>query len=467
MIDIADEVDLSHAGARVTGHGLDAWFAEARELLKLAAPLALTQLAQMFIMGTDMYMLGHFSTVALASATLGNTIFFFSWLLGFGPASAVSPMIAHILGAHPNNRAGVRAVVRMGLWSVLIVSAPLVTLLLFAKPLLLMLHQDPVLAEGAGRFVTAISLGLPFSLGYQVLRNYTTALSRPMAPLIVMGVAIVFNALGDYALIFGHFGFPRLGLTGSGISSACSFAFCFLMMLLVIRVTPNLRKYRILRRFGRPEWEKLSEVFRLGMPIGLTTIFEAMLFNSATLVMGTFGVATVAAHQISMLIPSFTFMVPLGIAMAATVRVGLAAGARDKEAVRRAGYSAMLISCVFMTGMGVVLWIYPRQIAQLWLADSPSSEAVVTLAVTFIHVAAAFQIFDGLQVVAALSLRGLKDARMPMWLAGGSYWLVGAPVCLWLAFGMGLKGFGIWIGLATALAVAAAVMVTRFRYLSR
>ncbi len=467
MTDIAEEIDLSHAGARVTGHGLDAWFAEARELLKLAAPLALTQLAQMFIMGTDMYMLGHFSTMALASATLGNTIFFFSWLLGFGPASAVSPMIAHILGANPNNRARVRAVVRMGLWSVLIVSAPLVTLLLFAKPLLLMLHQNPELATGAGHFVAAISLGLPFSLGYQVLRNYTTALSRPMAPLIVMGVAIVFNALGDYALIFGHFGFPRLGLTGSGISSACSFAFCFLMMLLVIWLTPNLRKYRILRRFARPDWEKLSEVFRLGMPIGLTTIFEAMLFNSATLVMGTFGIATVAAHQISMLIPSFTFMVPLGIAMAATVRVGLAAGARDKEAVRRAGYSAMIISCVFMTAMGVVLWTYPRQIAQLWLADSPSTEAVVTIAVTFIHVAAAFQIFDGLQVVAALSLRGLKDARMPMWLAGGSYWLVGAPVCLWLAFGMGLKGFGIWIGLATALAVAAAVMVTRFRYLSR
>jgi len=466
MTDIA-EFEIAQAGPRVTGHGLDAWFAEGRELLKLAGPLALTQLAQMTIMGTDMYMLGHYSTTALASATLGNTIFFFAWLLGFGPASAVSPMVAHILGASPNNRAGVRAVARMGLWSVLIVSVPLFTLLQFAKPLLMMLGQKPELAEGAGHFVGALAFGLPFSLGYQVLRNYTTALSRPTAPLIVMGLSILFNALADYALIFGHFGFPRLGVLGSGIASSCSFAFGFLTMLLVIRLTPELRKYRILRRFQRPHWEKLAEVFRLGLPIGLTTIFEAMLFNSATLVMGTFGTAAVAAHQISLLIPSFTFMVPLGIAMAATVRVGLAAGARDREAVRRAGYSAIVIGAGFMSLMAIVLWTHPREIASLWLSDSPSSLQVIALAVVFLHVAAAFQIVDGIQVVTALSLRGLKDARAPMWIAGASYWLAGAPVGLILAFPLHMKGLGIWIGLAFGLFVAAASMVWRFWYLSR
>jgi MATE family multidrug resistance protein len=466
MTDIA-EFDLAQAGPRVTGHGLDAWVAEARELLKLAGPLALTQLAQMTIMGTDMFMLGHLSTKALASATLGNTIFFFAWLMGFGPASAVSPMVAHILGASPNNRAGVRAVARMGLWSVLIVSAPLCTLLQFAKPLLILLGQKPELAEGAGHFVSALAIGLPFSIGYQVLRNYTTALSRPTAPLIVMGASIVFNAVADYTLIFGHFGFPKLGLTGSGIASSCSFIFGFCTMLLVIRWTPALRKYRILRRFQRPHWEKLAEVFRLGMPIGLTTIFEAMLFNSATLLMGTFGTASVAAHQISLLIPSFTFMVPLGIAMAATVRVGLAAGARDREAVRRAGWSAIIMGAVFMSLMAVVLWTHPREIASLWLTSSPSAEQVIALAIVFLHVAAAFQIVDGIQVIAALSLRGLKDARAPMWIAGGSYWLAGAPVGLILAFPFHLKGLGIWIGLAFGLFVAAANMCWRFWYLSR
>lgn len=466
MTDIA-EFEIAHAGRRVSGHGLDAWFAEARELLKLAGPLALTQLAQMTIMGTDMFMLGHYSTKALASATLGNTIFFFAWLLGFGPASAVSPMVAHILGASPNNRAGVRAVARMGLWSVLIVSLPLFVLLQFAKPLLILFGQQPELAEGAGHFVGALAFGLPFTLGYQVLRNYTTALSRPTAPLIVMGISILFNAAADYALIFGHFGFPRLGVVGSGISSSCSFAFGFLTMLLVIRLTPALRKYRMLRRFHRPHWEKLSEVFRLGFPIGLTTIFEAMLFNSATLIIGTFGMATVAAHQISLLIPSFTFMVPLGVAMGATVRVGLAAGARDYEAVRRAGYTAIVIGAAFMSIMAVVLWTWPREIASLWLTDSPSAREVIALAVVFLHVAAAFQIVDGIQVIAALSLRGLKDARAPMWIAGASYWLAGAPVGLILAFPFHMKGFGIWIGLAFGLFVAAVSMCWRFWFLSR
>ena len=466
MTDIADEIDLSHAGARVTGHGLDAWFAEARELLKLAAPLALTQLAQMAIMTTDVIMLGHYSTQALASAALGNTVFFFCWLVGCGPVAAVSPMIAHILGATPKDRAGVRAVVRMGFWSVILTSLPLIALLLCTGPLLVLLGQDPKLAAGAGEFVRVLCWGLPFSLFYQVQRNFSTALSRPRASLIVMVLAIFFNAGGDYTLIFGHFGAPALGLTGAGIASACSYTFSFLAMMSVIRLTPSLNKYRIFRRFTRVHWEKLAEVFRLGMPIGLTMLFEAMLFNTATLIMGTFGTASVAAHQIALNVPSITFMVPLGIGMAATVRVGLAAGARDSEAVRRAGYSAIMMGAAFMALMAVLLWIFPDRIASLYFGDPVANAGVITLAVLFLHVAAVFQIVDGIQVVGALSLRGLKDARAPMWIAGASYWLAGFPVCIGLAFGLHMKGLGIWIGLAFGLLVAAIAMCARFRFLS-
>jgi multidrug resistance protein, MATE family len=466
MTDIA-ELDLSHAGARVTGHGLDAWIAEARELIKLAGPLALTQLAQMAIMTTDVIMLGHYSTQALASAALGNTVFFFTWLVGCGPVAAVSPMIAHILGATPKNRAGVRAVVRMGFWSVILLSVPLIAILLFTKPILILFGQDPVLADGAGRFVRVLCWGLPFSLFYQVLRNFSTALSRPNASLIVMVLAIGFNFCGDYTLIFGHFGAPKLGLTGAGIASACSYLFSFLAMVSVIRLTPSLSKYRIFRRFPRFHWEKLAEVFRLGMPIGMTMIFEAMLFNTATLIMGTFGTASVAAHMIALNVPSITFMVPLGIGMAATVRVGLAAGAGDREAVRRAGYGAIMMGAAFMAITAVLLWIFPEQIASLYLAGSPANAEVIVLAVVFLHVAAVFQIVDGIQVVGALSLRGLKDASAPMWIAGASYWLAGFPVCYVLAFTFHMKGLGIWIGLAFGLLVAAAAMCTRFWYLSR
>jgi len=466
MTDIA-EFDVAHAGHRVTGHGMEAWIAEARELLKLAGPLAFTQLAQMAIMTTDTIMLGHLSTHALAAAALGNTVFFFTWLIGCGPVAAVSPMIAHILGASPGDRAGVRAVTRMGFWAVILLSVPLVGFLLGARHVLILLGQNPQLAADAGRFVGMLCWGLPFSLCYQVLRNFSTALSRPNAPLIVMVISIGFNALGDYALIFGHFGFPKLGLVGSGTASALSFMFSFLAMLVVIRLTPTLRKYRIFRRFHRPHLEKLAEVFRLGMPIGLTMMFEAMLFNAATLIMGTFGTVAVAAHMVSLNVPSITFMVPLGIGLAATVRVGLAAGAGDREAVRRAGYSALMMGAAFMTCTGIVLWTFPEAIARLYFADPVKDAAAITLAALLLHVAAVFQVVDGVQVVGAMSLRGLKDARMPMWIAGASYWLAGFPVCVGLAYGFHMKGLGIWIGLAFGLAVAAVSMTWRFRYLSR
>jgi MATE family multidrug resistance protein len=466
MTDIA-EFDLSHAGVRVTGHGLDAWLAEARELLKLAGPLVLTQLAQMAIMTTDVIMLSHLNKSALASAGLGNTVFYFAWLIGCGPVAAVAPMIAHSLGANPNNRAGVRASVRMGFWSVLITSVPLIAFLLFTKQVLLLFGQRPELAAGSGAFVTALCWGLPFSLAFQVLRNFSTALSRPHASLWVMAAGVVFNAFGDYALIFGHFGAPRLGLIGSGLASASSYTFSFVAMLAVVYLTPGLRRYRIFRRFWRPQWETLGEILRLGMPIGATMMFEAMLFNSATLIMGTFGTVSVAAHMIAMNVPSITFMVPLGIGMAATVRVGLAAGAADSEAIRRAGYTALLMGAGFMSLTALALWTFPTEIAGLYFQRAAANTDVIALATVFLHVAAAFQVFDGLQVVGALSLRGLKDARMPMWIAAGSYWLAGFPVCLWLAFGWHLRGLGIWVGLAFGLFVAALALCTRFWFLSR
>jgi multidrug resistance protein, MATE family len=466
MTDIA-ELDLAHAGRRVEGHGLDAWLAEARETLKLALPLAATQLAQMAIMTTDVIMLGHLSTTALAAAALGNTAFFFCWILGCGPVAAVAPMIAHTLGADPGNTADIRSAVRMGFWAMLAISLPLIALLLFIGPVFVFLGQTPELSYGAQSFTRALCWGLPFSLGYQVLRNFSTALSRPNASLIVMTTAIVFNACGDYALIFGHFGMPKLGLVGSGFASACSFTFSFLLMLVVVRLTPSLHRYRIFQDFLRSHWDKLEEVFRLGMPIGLTMMFEAMLFAGSTLLMGRFGTASVAAHMIALNVPSITFMVPLGIGMASTVRVGLAAGAGDKDAVRRAGYGAITMAVAFMSVTAVLLWLFPEAIANLYLDSSAASAEVIALAVLFLHVAAVFQIADGVQVVGAMSLRGLKDANAPMWIAGGSYWIAGFPTCVALGFWLHMGGLGVWIGLAFSLLVAAVLMTRRFWQLSR
>jgi MATE family multidrug resistance protein len=201
--------------------------------------------------------------------------------------------------------------------------------------------------------------------------------------------------------------------------------------------------------------------------MGVTMLFEVAMFNGATLAMGAFGTASIAAHQIAITIPSLTFMVPLGIGLAATVRVGMAAGAGDAKAARRAGFTAIAMAMSFMSATALLLLLYPRVIASLWLPDTPDNAEVLALAVTFLHVASAFQLMDGVQVTAAMSLRGLKDARWPMGLAGASYWLAGAPMCALLGFGLGLKGLGIWLGLAFGLLVASILLSARFFILSR
>jgi MATE family multidrug resistance protein len=479
---------LSDSGHLIPGRRHHAFLAEARELLRLAVPMAATQLAQMIILATDTVMLGHFNKEALAAAALGNTVYFLVWLMGSGMPMAVSPVIAHVKGRHgaaprrasranestgavaapkPRDRREVRHAVRMGLWSMAMSSLPLLALLVFTRPILLLLGQEPRLAADAAVFMSGLAWGLPFALGFQVLRSFSTALSRAVPPLTVMGLAILWNACGDYGLIFGHFGLPQLGLFGSGLASASSNIFSFVTMLAISLTVPALRRYHILHRLWHPDWRCFAELFRLGLPIGITMVFEVALFNAAALAMGTFGLATLAAHQIAITIPSLTFMIPLGIGLAATVRVGLAAGAGDRIAARRAGFTAIAMGAAFMCITALVLVTWPLQIATLWLPDSTANRDVLALAVTFLHVAAAFQLVDGIQVTAAMGLRGLKDARGPMWIAGASYWLAGAPMCLWLGFGTSLKGFGIWLGLAFGLLVAAIALTTRFVLLSK
>jgi MATE family multidrug resistance protein len=470
-------------GSRMTDHLADpgpviparthhAWLLEARELLRLAVPMAATQLAQMVILATDTVMLGHFSNRALAAAALGNTIYFMCWLLGSGLPMAVSPVIAHVQGAHiagtkQRDQREVRIAVRMGLWSVALISLPLLCVLIFTRSILSVLGQEPMLASDAAIFMSGLAWGLPFAMAFQVLRSLSTALSRAVPPLVVMGVAVLWNAGFDYALIFGHFGFPKLGLYGAGLASASSNIFSFVAMLAVCLAVPALKRYRILHRLWQWHRQSFAELFRLGLPIGITMVFEVALFNGAALAMGLIGLSSLAAHQIAITIPSLTFMIPLGIGLAATVRVGMAAGAGDAIAARRAGFTAIGMAAIFMCCAALVLLLWPREIASLWLPDIPENDEVLALAVSFLSVAAAFQLVDGIQVTASMSLRGLKDARGPMWLAGASYWLAGAPMCLILAFPLGLKGFGIWLGLAFGLLVAAVTLTTRFVILSK
>ena len=448
------------------------WRIELAALARLAAPLVLSQIAQMTIMTTDVVMLGRLSTHALAAAALGNTVYYFCWLLATGPAQAVGPMIAQSVGAHGAEairlRPAVRSTVRMGLWMAAMTTVPLAMILLFSAPILKALGQEASLAADAGMFTAGLTIGLPFTIGFQVLRNYSAALERTNEGLWVMLLSIVWNAIADYALIFGHFGMPKLGIVGAGLATSSSSVFACLALLGFVLASPKLKAFRILKRPHRTKPAILSELFRLGAPIGLTMTLEAMLFNCATLLVGTFGPNPLAAHQIALNVASFTFMAPLGVAMATTIRVGQFAGAGDFVAARRAGFTAMAFG-LFLASLSAGAMLFAgRAIAGLYIAGRGTDDLIVLgLAAQFLIVAAAFQLADALQVVANLALRGMKDARAPMIIAAASYWLVGAPACVFLGIGLHMQGLGVWIGLAIGLGVAAVLLTGRFMALTR
>jgi MATE family multidrug resistance protein len=468
MTDIVSDDTLANRPHPVGGFAcLQPWFSEARALAALGLPLIATQLAQMAMPTTDILMIGALGQEALAASALGLTIYIFAFLIGLGPASAAAPIIAQIIGANPSDRAHIRVALRMGLWAMALLSMPLCLSLFFAERALIGLGQTPELARLAAPYAHILGLGLPFSLGFHVLRNFAAALGRPRAPLGIMFAAVLLNIALDYGLIFGRLGMPEMGMLGAAVATVLSNAFCFIALAALVSFAPDFRPYRIWRRFHRPDWPRLAETFRLGLSIGLTLIFETALFAASTLLMGRFGTAALAAHQIAMNVPSITFMVPLGIAMAATIRVGYAAGAGDIEGARRAGLTALMIGGAFMLACAFLFALMPHAIAGLYLdLGDPANRSAIAYTVSFLYVVAAFQIFDGIQVVAAFALRGLKDVRLPMLIAGLSYWGAGFPLALLFGFALGWEGVGVWIGLAASLALAALLLTARFLHLS-
>jgi MATE family multidrug resistance protein len=306
------------------------------------------------------------------------------------------------------------------------------------------------------------------ALWFVVLRNFIAALERPRAAMVVMLLGVGFNALGAYALIFGAFGLPALGLQGAGIAAALTNGGLFLSLLGYVLIDRRFRRYRILGHLWRPDWVRMGEIFRVGLPIGIALIMEVGLFASAGFLVGLIGRAELAAHQIALQCASVAFMVPLGLAQAATVRVGLAAGSGDRAGVMRAGLTALAVGGLFMTATATLMWTRPEAIIGLFIdAGNPANARVLRLAVTFLAIAALFQIFDGGQVIGMGALRGLKDTRWPMAIAALAYWVVGIGLAVGLAFGLGLGALGVWIGLAAALAVAATLLVGRFVALQR
>lgn len=442
-----------------------AWQNEARAVLALAWPLALGNLAQIAITTTDVIMLGWLGPEPLAAGALAANLLFPLHYFCLGLVSAVAPIMAQALGARAFKQ--VRRAARQGFWAAVAITLPAALILWNGERLMLLIGQDPALAGPAQAYLDIALWGFLPSLGFVVLRCLLAVHNRPRAALLIVLGGGVLNAASNYLLIFGHFGFPRLELEGAAITSVVVNFAMFLGLLLFVVRDRRLRRYHILARLWRPDWPLFAEIFRLGLPMGLTLLAEVGMFAVSMFFMGLIGTFEVAAHAVASQMAGIVFMLPLGLAQAATIRVGLAVGAGDSARMRRAGWSALGLGLLCAVGTAALLWFGDQLIGQLFLGLGGSGHPeVLALVIRFLHFAALFQLFDATQGVVAGALRGLKDTRMPMLMATAGYWGIGTGSAALLAFSFEMGGDGIWTGLTLGLMSVALLLTLRFRRLA-
>ncbi|NQZ71597.1 MAG: MATE family efflux transporter [Dinoroseobacter sp.] len=433
--------------------------AHVKSALFLALPLAGSHLAQSMVNVADTLMLGWYGVEALAAGVLGASTWFTASVLGSGFAFAVMPMVASAASA--GDEVQVRRVTRMGLWLAILFGTLIYPVFWFSEPLLLALGQKPEIAGLAKDYLRIAGLGMVPALLVWVLKSYLAALERAQVVLWVTVAGAVGNAGLNWLLIFGNWGFPELGIKGAAWASVGLYlVMTSSLAVYALRVLPE---HELFARFWRPDWEAFGKVFRLGWPIGFTHLAESGLFTAAAIMMGWIGTIPLAAHGIALQIASITFMVHLGLGQAATVRAGRALGRKDQINLMRGSIAitGLSLGTIFLT-MVLFLGMPEFLIGVFTDPDGAQRAAVISMGVSLLTMAALFQLADGLQVLVLGLLRGVQDTRVPMIIAGFSYWAVGAPSGYIFGFIVGWGAVGIWFGLVVGLAVAAVLLSWRF-----
>src|ERR1700674_4989740 len=427
--------------------------------LKLAAPMALTQLGQIVMMTIDLALIGRLGDEAIAAAALANTVYFVSFTLGLGVVSAVAPLAAQAFGARNPHR--VRRALRVGLWAALLISLPMLAFRLCGEQILLMLGQAPATAHLAQRYLLGLAWGITPALWFLAIRGFMGAVNRPEPGLWITLAAIPANAVLVYLLIHGEMGLPRLGLFGAGLASTIvDFGMLLAGLWFAYRRRP-FRKYHVLGHIWRIDWTLMRRLVVIGAPISVAFLMEYGLFAAAALLMGLIGTTALAAHQIALQVTAILLMVPFGIGMAATVGVGHAFGRNDPAAVKRAGFVATLLGIVFVSTLTLAVILGRFAIARFFFGEAAASAGdAMDLAATLLMVGATFFVADGIQTVAAGALRGMNDTRVPLVFAAISYWLIGFSAAYGLAFWAGFGAIGVWIGLSCGTAVYAILLIS-------
>ncbi len=426
-------------------------------MLRMAAPLALAELGWMAMGIVDAIMAGRLGPAAVGAGSLGNMIFYPIAVSVTGLLLGLDTLVAQAFGSK-DARDCRRSLVN-GVWLGLGLSPAVAVLMLAAIPLMRLAGVNPHVLALCIPYIRAIVWGVVPLMVFTACRRYLQAVNVVKPVTFVMITANLINVAGNWALMFGHWGMPAMGLTGSGWSTSLSRCYMMLVMAAVVWWYERRNGSLLFHVSWRPDVARMRRLLSLGLPAAGQMAFEGAVFGVVTVLAAKLDEASLAAHSVAVMVISTTYMVPLGISSAAAVRVGHAAGRRDPRGVAAAGWAALAIAALFMGVAGIALWVVPRLIVQSVIGDA----AVIAKGAVLLRIAAFFELFDGLQVVATGALRGIGDTRTPMLAHLIGYWGIGMPVAYVLCFRVGLGAAGIWSGLSTALILIGGVLLLVWR----
>ncbi|HEY1938789.1 MAG TPA: MATE family efflux transporter [Candidatus Angelobacter sp.] len=428
---------------------------EFRPMLRLAVPLALTELGWLAMSFTDTVMVGRLpdSATAIGAVSLGSTLFYAIGIFGSGIMLGMDTLVAQAYGARRLQEC------HRTMWSALYLACALSPLLMVAVlaclPLFPLVGLSPVLVATTVPFLKALVWStLPLTL-YFALRRYLQAMHIVKPVVFALVSANLVNLAGNWALVYGHLGARAYGVAGSGWSTCISRTYMVAVLAVAVVYYDRKRSSGLWSASRRLVLERIRQLVKLGFPAALQLLLEIGAFSCATFLIGKLGAVPLAGHQIALNVASFTYMVPLGICSAAAVRVGHAMGSHNAHGAVRAGWMAIFFGALFMSCSGLMLFLLARPIARIY---SPDPE-VISAGATLLLVAAVFQLFDGLQVVATGALRGAGNTRIAMLANLIGYWAIGLPLGALLCFKFKLGAVGMWMGLCLALMVIGVTLV--------
>ncbi|AXC49278.1 MATE family efflux transporter [Paracoccus suum] len=430
-------------------------------LISLGLPLIGSQLARLMIGVSDTVIVGRYGVEPLAALVLATSYQFILFISGSGYAIGLMGVLAAAHARH--DEVEVRRSMRMTLWLSGLHAIAMFPLMWFSGPILLALGQDPQIASLAQQFLRVFFLAMAPMLWGMAMNSYLATLGRANVVLWVTLAGLPLNVALNWALVFGNWGAPELGVAGSALASVIVNVLQITVLWFYALWLPKARVYQLAKNFWRPDWGHFRHVFRVGLPVGLTLVAEVGMFTGANLMMGWLGPQVLAAHGIALQLSALAFMIHLGLGNAATIRVGHAAGQGDGASIREIGWTVIALSTCVAACTASSFVFLPETLGGLFLDPShPQTPTILGLVTKLLFWAALFQLADGLQAIALGLLRGIQDTRAPMLIAVVAYWLVGLPTGYVAGFILGYGPQGIWFGLLLGLAVAAVLLLRRF-----